>query len=75
MGYKKNFNPDLLRKGSKLRRQLDENTYEYLSVGNYYPQFGWQLNPKSRDLYKSQGILLYVNRSDLPGEFELFIED
>jgi hypothetical protein len=75
MNYKKNFDPNLLKKGSKLRRQLDENTYEYLSVGNYYPQFGWELKPYGKSLYKSQGILLYIKPSDLPGEFELLMED
>jgi len=60
MNYKKNFDPNLLKKGSKLRRQLDENTFEYLSVGNYYPQFGWELKPNDKNLYKSQGNLLYI---------------
>jgi hypothetical protein len=75
MKYYKNFNPSLLRTGSKLRRPLDANTYEYLSIGNYYPQFGWELKPNNKSLYKGQGILLYIKPSDLPGEFELLTEN
>lgn len=75
MNYKKNFNPKLLKKGSKLRRQLDENTYEYLTVGDYYPQYGWELRLNDKNLYKTLNFLGYIKLSDLPGELELLTED
>ena len=72
MSYSRNFSTENINIGSKVRRKLDADNFEYFVVGNYFPNLGWELKPDNRDLFRTQGILLYISPSDLKSEFELY---
>ena len=74
MPYIQNFKPQLISKGSKIRLKVDNDHYDYYTIGDFYPQFGWEMKINKKFTYRSSGILLYLKSSDLPGKFELEVD-
>ncbi len=72
MPYTKDFSVSSIKKGSKVRRLINEDEYEYYVVGNFYPKFGFELRPSGRNTYAIDGILLYLRPDSIPSSsFEM----
>ena len=74
MSYIKNFNRNSIKKGVKLRLLGSDNNFTYYTIGDFYPEFGWEIKPKGFSGRRYKGDLLYIRPSDFPGNYELFIE-
>ena len=74
MPYISNFDPQLISKGSKIRSKIDNDHYDYYTIGDFFPQFGWEVRINKNLSYRTTGILLYIKPSDFPGIYELEID-
>jgi hypothetical protein len=75
MGYTEEFNLDEISKGRKLRR-VPVHLDEYFEVGDFHPEVGgWELRPYGKNIYRWDGILLYIRPENLKGRFELLKGD
>jgi hypothetical protein len=75
MPYSRNFELSEIRRGRRIRRTPVHDD-EYFEVGDFRPEIGgWELRPNGRDIYRWQGILLYLKPESIQGGFELFLDD
>jgi len=74
MRYIKNFNRNSIKKGVKLRLLEDDNHFSYFTIGDFYPEFGWEIKPKGHGGIRYTGNLLYIRPFDFPGDYELLSE-
>jgi len=72
MGFTSKFSVSEIRKGSIIRR-FPEHLNEFFEVGDFHPELGgWELKPNGKDIYRWEGILLYLRPESVAGKFQLF---
>lgn len=74
MAYTKDFTSEDIQKGSQLRMEYNDE-YEHYAVGEFCPNSGWQIHVEGKNLWHTDGILLYMPFDKFPGGFELYVED
>lgn len=75
MNYTGEFNLNEVSKGCRLRR-VPVHPDEYFEVGDFHPEVGgWELLPNGKNIYRWEGILLYIRPENIMGRFELLKDD
>jgi hypothetical protein len=71
MSYIDDFNLSEISKGRILRR-VPVQPDEYFVVGDFHPEVGgWELRPNGKNLYRWEGVLLYIRPENIKGRFQL----
>ena len=71
MNYTKDFSLTEISKGRILRR-ISVQPAEYYEIGDFHPEVGgWELRPNGKNIYRLEGVLLYIYPENIKGRFEL----
>ncbi len=70
MGSNKKIKASDISKGMLLKKVGDDSG-EFYEVGNFFPDAGWELRPRGKELLNSRGVLLYL-RPERVGGYELY---